>query len=253
VAKARRPQFVDTLSPLIRAPRLSDSVVDQLLDSIIAWDLKPGDRLPSERELAEQFGVSRTVIREAARSLAARGIIEVRSGSGLTVAAADSAALKAPMNFYLRSGEIPYERIHEVRCAIEIAVVGTAAQRATDEEIDRLEHEQRRFREAVESGDLETCAALDVDFHRNLAEFTHNSLFVVILDSIGDVLLEIRRQTMGMRGRPRKATRQHERIVRALRVHDADAARQAMQEHLEDSFQAWLKLGRPVRHGATGP
>ena len=87
-----------------REPRLSDKVADMMLATILSNRLQVGDRLPSERELGEQFGVSRTVVREAVRALVAKGVIEVRSGSGLRVAAVDAAAVSESMSLYLRGG-----------------------------------------------------------------------------------------------------------------------------------------------------
>src|SRR5687767_11964606 len=85
---------------VVREPRLSDKVADMMLATILSNRLQVGDRLPSERELGEQFGVSRTVVREAVRALVAKGVIEVRSGSGLRVAAVDAAAVSESMSLY---------------------------------------------------------------------------------------------------------------------------------------------------------
>ena len=84
-----------------REPRLSDKVADMMLKTILSERLSVGDRLPSERELGEQFGVSRTVVREAVRALAAKGVIEVRTGSGLRVAAVNAAAVSESMSLFL--------------------------------------------------------------------------------------------------------------------------------------------------------
>ena len=89
-----------------REPRLSDKVAEMMLDTILSRRLAVGDRLPSERELGEQFGVSRTVVREAVRALVAKGVIEVRSGSGLRVAAVDAAAVSESMSLFMHGGRI---------------------------------------------------------------------------------------------------------------------------------------------------
>src|SRR6266516_2211649 len=103
--------------------RLSDQVADLLLASITERGLRPGDKLPSERELGEQFGVSRTVVREAVRALAAKGVIRARTGSGLTVAEVPAAAVSESMSLYLRGREsLDYAQIHEVRSMIETSV-----------------------------------------------------------------------------------------------------------------------------------
>src|SRR4051794_37145339 len=110
---------------IAREPRLPDKVACQLQQSILAGALKPGNRLPTERELGEQFGVSRTVIREAVRSLVAKGLLEVRGGSGLRVAAIDASAVRETMGMYLRvKAEFDYGELHEVRSVMEIEIAG---------------------------------------------------------------------------------------------------------------------------------
>src|SRR5881628_1454219 len=93
-----------------REPRLSDKVADMMLETILSDRLKVGDRLPSERELGEQFGVSRTVVREAVRALVTKGVIDVRSGSGLRVAAVDANAVSESMSLFLRGSTLDFEK-----------------------------------------------------------------------------------------------------------------------------------------------
>src|SRR3989442_2687911 len=122
-----------------REPRLSDKVAELLLETILSPDLQPGDRLPSERELGEQFGVSRTVIREAVRALAAKGVIDVRTGSGLRVAAVDSATVSESMSLFMRgSTTLDYPKVHEVRAMLEVEIAGLAAERASREDLAEL-------------------------------------------------------------------------------------------------------------------
>jgi GntR family transcriptional repressor for pyruvate dehydrogenase complex len=228
--------------PVDRAPRLSDRVADLMLEQILSRGLRPGDALPSERELAEQYGVSRTVIREAVRSLAAKGVVSAQAGRGLCVAAVEADAVSASMNLYLRGvDELPYERVHEVRLAIETEVAELAAQRAEDAEIEELAAISRRFKEVID--DVDAVSDADVEFHRALARLTHNELFVIMLDSIGDVLLEIRRATLGLPDDAQHGYEQHERILAAVRAHDPQAAREAMRGHLDDAFESWRQLG----------
>nr|MBA3567640.1 FadR family transcriptional regulator [Actinomycetota bacterium] len=110
-----------------REPRLSDKVADTMLETILANRLNVGDPLPSERELGEQFGVSRTVVREAVRALVAKGVIEVRSGSGLRVAAVNATTVSESMSLYLRGGTLDFEKVQEVRALLEVHLAGLAA------------------------------------------------------------------------------------------------------------------------------
>jgi GntR family transcriptional repressor for pyruvate dehydrogenase complex len=138
-----------------REPRLSDKVADMMLETILSKRLLVGDRLPSERELGEQFGVSRTVVREAVRALVAKGIIESRSGSGLRVTAVNASAVSESMSLYLRGGEFDFENVHEVRTLLEIHIAGLAAERATDEDVELVR--------AVHDRMVADAAARDVD------------------------------------------------------------------------------------------
>lgn len=234
-----------SFEPVTRAPRLSDKVADMILDRILTLGFRPGDRLPSERELGEQFGVSRTVIREATRSLAARGIIDVINGVGLCVAAVDASAVSSTMRLFMRgSEELTYEEVHEVRRLLEIDAAGLAAERATEEDLVALKASMDRITEA--DGDGELLAEADVDFHRTICALTHNPLYTIMLDSIGDILIEIRRATVYIPRRLPKLVVVHEHIYEAIAAHDVRAARKAMRLHLQELERAWSKLARPV-------
>lgn len=225
-----------------REPRLSDKVAALLLDTITARGLQPGERLPSERELGEQFGVSRTVIREAVRALAAKGVVDVRTGSGLRVAAVDAAAVSESMSLFLKGrGALDYGKVHEARVMIEVQVAGLAAERATPADVERLREVCESMGEVLD--DLEAASRADVAFHRAVAESTHNELYPIMLDSIGDVLLEIRRATLGLAGRTKKGLTAHRRILRRIEEREPTGARDAMRAHLRDSQRAWREIG----------
>jgi GntR family transcriptional repressor for pyruvate dehydrogenase complex len=221
-----------------RSPRLSDKVAEAMLQTILERGLRPGDQLPSERELGEQYGVSRTVIREAVRALTTRGLVDARAGRGLTVAQVDAEAVSTSMRLYLHGqDEIPYSKIHEVRAAIEIQIAGYAAK----EEIVELREIHESMRKHAR--DREKHSLIDVEFHRGLARMTHNELFLIMLDSIGEVLLEIRRATFKLPNDATRAYREHNRIVQAVAGQDPQAAREAMRSHLKNAVRDWTKLG----------
>jgi len=225
-------------TPLARTARLSDRVADAMTETIFSQGLKAGDRLPSERELGEQFGVSRTVIREAVRSLAAKGLIEIRTGSGLWVTGADAGAVRESMNLLVRSSRgIDYPKIHEVRSILETRVAYLAAQRADDAGIARMRELCEHMATILD--DTEAMARADVLFHREIAEMAQNELFVVLIDALGDTLLEIRRSSLTMPGRAREGLEAHKLILERIAARDADGARAAMQAHLDDSERIW--------------
>lgn len=225
-----------------RSGRLSDKVAEAMLDTILRRGLRPGTALPSERELGEQYGVSRTVIREAVRALTSRGVIDARAGRGLTVSQVAADAVSMSMRLYLHGlDEIPYAKIHEVRAGIEIQMAGHAAERATDDEIAELRAMTENMRLHGES--REEHSQLDVEFHRAIARSTHNELYLIMLDSIGPVLLEIRRATFVLPDDRRNAYEAHRRIVDAIAHRDSEAARDAMRLHLADAEREWASLG----------
>ena len=147
------------MRPVVREPRLSDKVAEMLLDTITVRSLKPGERLPSERKLGEQVSVSHTVIREAVRALAAKGVIEARTGSGLRAAAVEASAVSESMGLFLRGARLDYTKIHEVRTTLEVEVAGLAAERATDEDIAGLQENLERTKAGVK--DIDAVAVLD--------------------------------------------------------------------------------------------
>lgn len=221
---------------VVREPRLSDKVADRMLETILSRRLQVGDRLPSERELGEQFGVSRTVVREAVRALVAKGVIEVRSGSGLRVAAVDAAAVTESIGLFLRGASIDFEKVHEVRALLEVHIAGVAAERATEDDVHRLREVHERMQR--EEGDVEAAARDDLEFHRTIARATQNDLYLLLMDSIGSALIDIRRENLGSGSAPMTLD-QHAAILDRIAERDSEGARVAMATHLEGVASWW--------------
>lgn len=232
----------DVLFPKItRDLRLSEHVADLVLTSIKSRQLKPGDRLPSERVLGEQFGVSRTVIREAARILSAKGVLEINPGSRTRVATMNAGTVREAMTLFLNgTQELNYLDVHEVRAVLEVHVAGVAAERATEQDIGQLEQVQRAMEAVID--DWEASAHADVELHRRVAKATHNELYVVMLDSIGDVLLEIRRMMLMSGEWVAPVLTSHDAIVQSIADRNPARARSAMQAHLDEIESAWRAL-----------
>lgn len=232
-----------------REPRLSDKVADMMLETILSNRLTPGDPLPSERELGEQFGVSRTVVREAVRALTAKGVIEARSGSGLRVAAVNASAVSESMSLYLRGGTLEFEKVQEVRALLEVHIAGLAAERATDADIAALREIHMRMEE--DASDFESAAHDDLEFHRSIARATHNELFVLLLDSIGSSLIDIRRTNFEAGSIPTTLD-QHRAILDRITEHDSEGARAAMTLHLEVVASIWREQRDDVSLDESG-
>jgi GntR family transcriptional repressor for pyruvate dehydrogenase complex len=221
--------------------RLSDQVAASILNTIVKQDLRPGDPLPSQRDLGELYGVSRTVIREAVGALEARGVIEVRAGSGLRLISVDASSVAESLRFFVRTNDVlDYGKVHEVRAMVEAHVAELAAHRATDLDIEIIRH--WRDKQAASADDLEAAAQCDLEFHRAIAKAADNELYLVLLDSIRGALLDIRRTLMP--GRLRKTVQAHSKIVDCIAVGDGPGARVAMQEHLDTVQDDWRR-GHP--------
>ena len=213
-----------------REPSLAEQVASRLLEMIRSDELQIGDRLPSERELGELFGVSRTVIREAARGLAAKGVLDVRSGRGLRVAAVDSAGVSEMLRLYLMSRRTGYGAVHEVRLLLEVHIAGLAASRATAADVERVEATHAQM--ACLVPDVDAAAQADLAFHRSLAQAAGNELHPVLMDSICSYLIDIRVDNLEA-GYGEWALVEHRAILTCVAAHDVEGARAAMSRHLD--------------------
>ena len=218
-----------------REERLSDRVVKQLEELIVSGRLEPGRRLPPERELAGMFGVSRTVIREAVHNLAAKSLLETRTGGGTYVTGRSTDSVAESLSFLLRSRAegLYVEHLQEVRRVLEVEIAGLAAQRATDEDLADLADILNRMEEA--KGDNETSATLDVEFHQALAVATRNPVFIILLASIADLLLDLRRMALADPATQPKALYHHRNVLQMVRTRDVASAREAMAAHIRQS------------------
>lgn len=228
-------------SKVSREPNLSEQVASMMLETILSPDMRVGDRLPSERELGEQFGVSRTVVREAVRGLVAKGVIEVRRGTGLRVTAVDQAAVSEAMSLYLRASQLDFRRVHEVRQVLEVHIAGVAADRATDADIARMESDHQRMQ--GDADDVEWAARDDLELHRTIANATHNDLYLLMMDIIVSSLIDIRRKNLGSGSMP-STIKEHEAVLRRVADRDQEGARMAMAAHLDSVEKFWLQQAR---------
>lgn len=231
--------------PLERHSTLASRVTRQLENLILDNQLLPGARLPSERDLALEFGVSRTVVREAVRALVARNLLEVRPGSGTLVRRPSMESLARSMTLLLRVGQeqIDYDKVHEVRRLLEVEIAGLAAERRSDDDLARI---QGLLDTAPATWDTaDHFARHDLTFHNALAQAAHNELFLFMLNSLSDIMLEVRRMAFKVPGLPEKALELHSAIVAAIRDGDAPRAQEAMHEDLlfaEDNLRTALAL-----------
>jgi GntR family transcriptional regulator, transcriptional repressor for pyruvate dehydrogenase complex len=227
--------------PPVRADRLSDQVARQLEALVITNAIKPGEKLPSERELCELLGVSRTVVREAVRALVVKGLLDVRRGGGTLVRSPDPRLVSEMMTMMLRSGsgDVAFPHVHEVRRLLEVEIAALAAERRDEDDLARIEAQLRLMVEHEHNP--ERWAEADVAFHSAVAVATHNPLYPVLLGSIADMLIEVRRTGVRLADTPQKAYEHHQAIYDRIRAQDRLGARKAMQDHLRESEQTFQK------------
>lgn len=211
--------------------RLSEQVAIEIENLIMEGKLNPGDQLPTELEFAEQFGASRTVIREAVKVLSAKGLVTTQSGKGTFVTALGPDTLSVPMRLFFRMGENAYEDLQEVRETLEPRIAVLAAQRAIPEDLDQMRVALDRMREHV--GNMPEFIAADRDFHVALATATRNRMFLVLVDSIVGALQDEMRVVFHMSAEgPKRAIEEHRRICEAIASKDVAAAQKATEHHL---------------------
>lgn len=226
----------------IPAQALSDSVARQLLDNIDAGAFPRGSKLPTEAVLAQQFGVSRTVVREAIARLKHEGVVEPRQGSGVFVT--EQAGIKPLRIDYTEvSSPDAVLQIVELRRAIEAEVAAQAAKRRSAEDLQAIEAALVQIGVDVAAGG--DGVAADVAFHRALAQATRNPYFIKTLEFLSQYLEAATAVTRGNEARyedfSRQVREEHEAIVAAIRAGDEMAARNAAQTHM---FNAARRLSQ---------
>ena len=216
----------------VHTARLYEQIVEQIEASFLKGELKPGDKLPAERELAEQFGVSRTAIREAVKALTQKGLVEAYPGRGTYVINSTPQAVRHSLDLLVKfDGNEGTRSLVEVREILEPEIAALAAFRAKEEQINAM-------REAVEVmdaslEDIDAFIEADLDFHFALAEGTQNVLIPTLTDTLVVLLREQRKQIALVKGGMVRAQEHHKKILAAILSRDAEAARQAMRAHLE--------------------
>jgi DNA-binding FadR family transcriptional regulator len=209
---------------------VAGELVDELKRRIRDGRYRPGDKLPSERALSEEFRVSRPTVREAFRALAALNIVVQRHGSGVYVASLSVADLLEPVRFALQLNEPTLASLFQIRLALEPMAARLAATNANKEEIDGL----IRIAETTKRRRLSISAFLDLDadLHERVALAAHDDLLRTIISSLAFLSHESRRHTARKPGVREATIVDHVQIVRSIAARDAIAAERAMQAHL---------------------
>ncbi|MGD0417374.1 MAG: FadR/GntR family transcriptional regulator [Terriglobales bacterium] len=216
---------------VVRRNKVYEEVAKQI-ERLILEKLQPGDKLPSERELAEMLQVSRSSIRDAIRSLELTGLVEPRQGAGTIVRELSAQSLVNPFANALKRRQELVSELLDFRKMLEPPLAARAATHASSDEISEMEEILQRQEVTLSHG--EASIAEDAEFHYSIALASGNSVVLKVLDILMDLLRETRERSLQLQGRPQRSLAGHRRILAAIKRHDAEAAKDAMRRHIED-------------------
>jgi GntR family transcriptional repressor for pyruvate dehydrogenase complex len=220
-----------SIRPASRNPIAAEQVVAYVRGLIEKGALRPGDRLASERELVREIGVSRPSVRAGLRSLATMGVVQTRQGAGTFMTAGPPALVNEPLGMLTALHGISRERLFEARRVLEVSAAGLAAERATGEQLAAMSDEITGMYTSLE--EPQAFLRHDVRFHRAVAAGSNNLVMSALIEMVASLHYEQRKVTVERaRGELRENADIHRRIYQAIRSHDAEAARVAMDEHL---------------------
>lgn len=228
----------------------SRAIVEQVRAKLQKGLLAQGDRLPSEREFAEQLGVSRNTVRKAVSGLAQLGLVTVRKGAsgGAFIAQQGGNAIRTAMTDMFHLGSVRSTALTEARLVLSQAVVRLACERCTEDDIKALDANVSAAELAIARGDVAARIALNIDFYRLLALAARNEVLTVLMDAIGQAILQFVRSA-GLLA-PSAVMPVRRRIIACLIARDSESAAAALTEHLrqlEAHYQSALSKGTSQR------
>ena len=211
-------------------------VVEHVRRLVEAGRLKPGDRLPSERELTQQLKLSRPSLRSGLRALEAMGVVEARQGAGTFIVAGPPRLGEGPLRFLAALHGFTREEMFEARRVLEVSTAGLAAERATPEQLTVMAEEVASM--FADLDDPPVFLRHDVQFHRAVAAGSHNPVLATLIDTVAEVVYETRRLTVERATDLKESAEMHRRIYQAVKARDPERARQEMNKHLDLARQA---------------
>jgi GntR family transcriptional regulator, transcriptional repressor for pyruvate dehydrogenase complex len=233
----------------IQAKKIYEEIVEQISQLLENGSLKPGDKLLSERELAEKLRVSRASVREALRALEMMGFVEIRSGGGTFIKETSAEGIIQPLAMFISIEKGAFFEIYEIRKIFETAAAHLAAERATPMDLAKIEDDLERMKAVMAEDDSEKGEDMDTAFHYSIAEATQNVWLLRLLNTISDSIHKTvsvaRRQLYMTPGHPQILMEQHTKIYEAIRDKNPNLAEKAMLEHLnfaEDAMAKTLKI-----------
>jgi len=225
------PETLKSDFEVVRRNKVYEEVAKQI-ERLILKKLKPGDKLPPERELAEMLGVSRSSVRDAIRGLELMGLVEPRQGAGTIVRETSAESLINPFTNALKRRRELVSELLDFRKMLEPPLAARAATHASVDQISEMEEILQRQEEKQIQGD--PAVAEDTEFHYSIALASDNSVVLKVIDILMDLLRDTRERSLQLKGRPQRSLAGHRRILAAIKRHDAEAAKAAMRRHIED-------------------
>lgn len=238
----------------VQTTRISDHIQKKIKDAILEGRLKSGDRLPTEKKMAEQFRVSVVTLREALRSLESMGLIEKKKGKGggNFVSQMGEDSIKSSLGCYLSFQHLTYHHLLEVRAIIEPSIIRLSAEKLTDEKIQILEENvaycEKRCQEMLPfltDADFFDLDQKCVDFHRLLAKVPANPILSLTVDYVFAFLYDCEKEVLAPDAEfIAENTRDHRIILDYLKLRDWDQAEKAMDEHLKAVNKTLAAMGQ---------
>ena len=210
----------------------TEQVISHVRELIARGELRPGNRLPAERELALQLGVSRPTIRAGLRALAAMGVIQSRHGSGTYIPDGPPTLGSEPLRFLAALHGLTRDEMYEARRVLEVSSAGLGAERASAEHVAAIAEEVASLFASID--DPQEFLVHDIRFHRAVAVASGNQILASLVEMVSALYYERRRETAtrATDRNLRDAADLHRSIYQAIRAHDVDRARTLMNQHL---------------------
>ena len=230
---------------------ITELVVQRIKELLERGELKAGSRLPPERELADMLHISRPSLRTALKALSVMGIIHAKPGAGTYIAESLPEVFTEPMRFMTLINNTSDEEMFEARLIIEAGLAELAAERADEEDIKALNVEIEGMR--ANMNDPENYLKHDVRFHQAIARAANNKLMSGVMDTVSQLLFNLRRETIKHAGDFEEANDWHQKIIDAIRKHDSKRAKDTLTGHLKASQAAWARENRNnAKNGSAG-
>ncbi|MDR2434788.1 MAG: FadR family transcriptional regulator [Treponema sp.] len=227
---------------LLQHKRISEEVVDMIIQRIRTGDLEVGQKLPPERILAEEMGVSRTSLREALRALESMGYIHSVTGGGNYVNSVSLEHVLSPLSAMVAQDKNLAFDIIEVRRHLEVHMAALAAKNATKQQVSQIFGSILNMQSEIEAGGNGVLG--DNQFHLEIARASQNKAFAIIVELIAELLAESRKATLDIPGQPVKSIDDHMVIFEAIRAGDEQKAAAAMSEHLVKAQNNLIKFSQ---------